>query len=66
MSEPVPNSPRLQEAIDEFWDLLATLPMATQPDRMSQLRELRALILQYPAEARKIISTVEPPHPGDP
>jgi hypothetical protein len=63
VDETTKRDPPLQEAIDEFWDLLAALPMATQPDRMSQLRDLRALILRYPAEARKIITAVDPPDP---
>lgn len=63
MSEPdghTARDPQIREAIDEFWDLLAALPMATQPDRESQLRDLRALILRYPAEAKKIIAAVGP------
>jgi len=55
-----PADPQIQEALDEFWDLLAALPMATQPDRMSQLRDLRALILRYPAEAKNIIAALKP------
>jgi hypothetical protein len=62
-NETTPRTPRVQEAIDEFWDLLAELPMATQPDRMDQLREMRALIMRYPDEAKKMIRAAGPADP---
>ena len=54
------DDPQINEAINEFWDLLRLLPMTTQPDRLSQLRDLRTLILHYPTESKNIIAAIEP------
>jgi len=59
-----PDNPRVDEAVAEFWDLLTAMPMATQPDRLSQLRDLRTLILRHPAEAKNIIAAIEAAQPG--